>query len=462
MHPSSKHNILVTDDEASIRSALKEILEFEGYNVDEAESGKKALSLLEKKSYSAIFLDIKMQGMDGFEVIEAINDKGYTTPVIMLTGHGNIETAIQATKLGAFDFLQKPPDLNRLLITVRNALNQGKLREQNKGLRRTLGKVSDIVGDSDAIKRIKDTIRKVAPTEARVLITGENGTGKELVARWLHEFSKRCDGPFVEVNCAAIPADLLESELFGHEEGSFTGATKRRIGKFEQANNGTLFLDEIGDMSSSAQAKVLRALQENKITRVGGTESIQINVRILSATNKDLPLEIKENRFREDLYHRLNVIPIHVPPLRERRKDIGLLVNHFINQMAGSDIHFDGKYFSKEALVLLESFEWSGNVRELHNVVERIGILASEPEIDADTVRMFVNIPATNSAEDSLMAFITQYDNFQLFKEAAEDRFIRYHLDKNEWNISQTADQIGIQRSHLYNKIKKYDIKRSL
>lgn len=460
MSSNAGKHILITDDEASIRSALREILEFEGYTADEAENGKTALEKLSKNNYGVMFLDIKMKGMDGFEVLEEINQRGLHVPVIMLTGHGTIETAIQATKLGAFDFLQKPPDLNRLLITVRNALQQGKLKEQNKAMRRSLVNVSEIVGESSSIKQIKDTIRKVAPTDARVLITGENGTGKELVARWLHEYSRRNDGPFIEVNCAAIPAELLESELFGHEQGAFTGASRKRIGKFEQADKGTLFLDEIGDMSSTAQAKVLRALQENKITRVGGTENIPVNVRILAATNKDLDAEIKENRFREDLYHRINVIPIHVPPLRERREDIPLLTEHFMAQMAGRDIVFEGKSFSNEALDLLKSLDWSGNVRELHNVVERLGILSNEPEIDADTVKMLVNIPGKSSFEGNFEDIIEEYGTFQEFKEAAEDKFIRYQLVKNEWNISQTADQIGIQRSHLYNKIKKYDIKR--
>lgn len=452
--------ILITDDEQRIRSALREILEFEGYLVDEAESGQEALDKLERNTYGAMFLDIKMKGMDGFEVLEKINEKELTLPVIMLTGHGTIETAVQATRLGAFDFLQKPPDLNRLLITVRNALQQGSLKQQNREMRRSLGKVSEIVGESRAINFIQATIRKVAPTDARVLITGENGTGKELVARWLHELSRRSDGPFVEVNCAAIPSELLESELFGHEEGAFTGASRRRIGKFEQANNGTLFLDEIGDMSATAQAKVLRALQESKITRVGGTENIPVDVRILAATNKDLPAEIKENRFREDLYHRLNVIPIHVPPLRERREDIPLLALHFLNEMAGRDIVFEGKEFSQEALDLLKSLDWSGNVRELHNVVERIGILSSDRLIDADTVKMLVSgMPSGNGAKN-FDDLLDEYESFQEFKEAAENVFVRFHLNKNEWNISQTADKIGIQRSHLYNKIKKYDLKR--
>ncbi|MFW6348503.1 MAG: sigma-54-dependent transcriptional regulator, partial [Cyclonatronaceae bacterium] len=326
-HPVLKPRIVVTDDEAGIRSALREILEFEGYEVEEAADGHQALKLLREREKAAIpektihlmLLDIKMKGIDGFEVLEAMKVEQLAVPVIMLTGHGTIEMAVQATRLGAFDFLEKPPDLNRLLITVRNALQQADLARENEKMKRAIPKASEIIGESVAIQRIKQTIGKVAPTEARVLITGENGTGKELVARSLHEQSRRSREPFVEVNCAAIPAELLESELFGHEEGAFTGASRQRIGKFEQAQGGTLFLDEIGDMSQDAQAKVLRALQESVITRVGGSERIKVNVRIFAATNKDLAAEIREKRFREDLYHRLNVIPIHVPPLRERR-----------------------------------------------------------------------------------------------------------------------------------------------
>jgi two-component system, NtrC family, nitrogen regulation response regulator NtrX len=452
-----KLKILLTDDESSIRKALREILEYENYEVFEAGSGIECLELIGKENVDLMLLDIKMQGMDGMEVMERLNDQGHDFPVIMLSGHGNIDAAVQATKLGAFDFLQKPPDLNRLLISVRNALEKQSLILENKKMRRRISRVNEIIGESDLIKNIRNTIKKVAPTDARVLITGENGTGKELVARWLHEYSRRNNGPFVEVNCAAIPAELLESELFGHEKGAFTGAAGRRIGKFEQADGGTLFLDEIGDMSPASQAKVLRALQENVITRVGGSEAIQVDVRVLSATNKDLKEEIAEHRFREDLFHRLSVIPIHVPPLRERRNDIELLARFFLEELAGRDIIFAGKSFSDEAIVKLKELEWSGNIRELHNVVERLGILSPENIIDADTIEM---LAMSKLEPDQFDGMLGDYEDFQEFKEASENLFIKYHLDKNDWNISQTADKIGIQRSHLYNKIKKYQIER--
>lgn len=458
-HPA---RILITDDESSIRSALKEILEFENYEVVEVSSGNQALEKLQEESFDLMLLDIKMKGIDGFEVLEALNKQKASLPVIMLTGHGTIEMAIQATKLGAYDFLQKPPDLNRLLITVRNALERGSLQRENRKMKRSAKSVSEIIGESEGIRQIKETIAKVAPTDARVLITGENGTGKELVARSLHEQSRRSAEPFVEVNCAAIPTELLESELFGHEEGAFTGAKRQRIGKFEQAHNGTLFLDEIGDMSSNAQAKVLRALQENTIVRVGGTESIKVNVRVLAATNKDLNLEIQEGRFREDLFHRLNVIPIKVLPLRERKEDIPLLANAFLLQMAASDIVFEGKFFSDDAIGSLKEMEWTGNVRELHNVVERLGILSSGAEITASEVKQLAGgIGSAQAARTNGMdEMLEEYDDFQSFKEAAELMFVEYQLEKHSWNISQTADSIGIQRSHLYNKIKKYKLTR--
>lgn len=462
MSSTQTARILITDDESSIRSALREILEFENYQVEEAASGDQALEKLRKETFDLMLLDIKMKGIDGFEVLEAINEEKLNLLVIMLTGHGTIEMAIQATKLGAFDFLQKPPDLNRLLITVRNALERGTLQRENRKMKRSVPSVSEIIGESEGIRQIKGTIAKVAPTDARVLITGENGTGKELVARSLHEQSRRSAEPFVEVNCAAIPSDLLESELFGHEEGAFTGAKRQRIGKFEQAHNGTLFLDEIGDMSSTAQAKVLRALQENTIVRVGGTESIKVNVRVLAATNKDLKVEIQENRFREDLFHRLNVIPIQVLPLRERKGDIPLLANAFLLDMAANDIIFEGKSFSDDAMSALQEMEWTGNVRELHNVVERLGILSSGTEITAKDVKALAGgVGSLQSVKETAMGdMLEEYDDFQSFKEAAELMFVEYQLEKHSWNISQTADSIGIQRSHLYNKIKKYNLTR--
>lgn len=449
--------ILLTDDEKSIRKALGEILELEGYKVLESDNGVAALDIAAKQKIDLMFLDIKMKGMDGMEVLEKLSENGPDFPVIMLSGHGSVETAVQATKLGAYDFLEKPPDLNRLLITVRNALDKTRLVKQNRTMRRKITNVTELIGESKVMQDIKETLQRVAPTDARVLITGDNGTGKELVARWLHEYSNRNDGTFVDVNCAAIPSELMESELFGHEKGSFTGATQQRIGKFEQAHEGTLFLDEIGDMSPSAQAKVLRALQESVITRVGGNESITVNVRVVAATNKDLQEEISEGRFREDLFHRLNVIPVHVPPLKERRSDIPLLAQKFLDDLAAKEIHFAGKKFTDAAMEKLTTMNWPGNVRELHNVVERLAILSNDPEINVDLV---CRLTSDNSKSSDMGDVMENVTDFQLYKEETEKRFLIYHLNRNDWNISQTADEIGIQRSHLYNKLNKYGIER--
>ncbi|MCC5926293.1 MAG: sigma-54-dependent Fis family transcriptional regulator [Bacteroidetes bacterium] len=454
--------ILLTDDESGIRRALREILEFEGYEVLETSSGEEALTLLEQRTIDLMFLDVKMQGIDGLEVLQQLRAKGYSFPVIMLTGHGNIDTAVQSTRLGAFDFLQKPPDLNRLLISVRNALERNSLYKENRSMRRRISNVSEILGNSKAINHIRETIKRVAPTDARVLITGENGTGKELVARWLHELSKRTDKPLVEVNCAAIPAELLESELFGHEKGSFTGAVRQRIGKFEQAHGGTLFLDEIGDMPLSSQAKVLRALQEGQINRVGGTSSIQVDVRVIAATNKNLAEEIKQDRFREDLFHRLNVIPVHVPPLRERADDIPVLAEAFLEQLAAKDIIFADKSLNEAAIIKLQKLPWTGNVRELHNVIERLGILTQTSEIDEHSIDLLVMPAGRKEVDhaDPLNEMIHSCSSFHDFKEAAERAYLVSMLNKNDWNISNTADHIGIQRSHMYNKMKKYHIER--
>lgn len=383
-------HILIVDDEKSIRDTLKEILEYEKYEISEAGDGEAALSVLEKGGIDVVLCDIQMPKMDGIELLEKAVEKGIDSQFIMISAHGTIETAVDATKKGAYDFIQKPPDLNRLLLTVRNALDKTTLQTETKKLRKKVSKTLDIIGESTSIKEIKDTIDKVAPTEARVLITGENGTGKELVAHWLHQGSSRNDSELVEVNCAAIPSELIESELFGHEKGSFTSAHKQRIGKFEQANGGTLFLDEIGDMSLSAQAKVLRALQENKITRVGGDKSIKVNVRVLAATNKDLKKEIAEGNFREDLYHRLSVMIIQVPPLRKRVSDIPLLVDHFINQIA-TEYGNAKKEISDEALQSLSDYPWTGNIRELRNIVERL-VIMSESVISEKDVKKYVEI----------------------------------------------------------------------
>lgn len=455
---NKKPKVLVTDDEKSIRNSLRDILEFEDYHVLEAENGKEVFDILEEENVDLMLLDIKMKGMDGMEILSKLKQESHHFPVIMISGHGNIEIAVEATKKGAFDFIEKPPDLNRLLVSVRNALDQYRLTEENRNIKSRLPNVPRIIGESEPIKKIKRNINKVAQTNSRVMVTGENGTGKELVARWIHEKSNRSSGPFVEVNCAAIPADLLESELFGHEKGAFTGASSQRIGKFEQANGGTLFLDEVGDMSAAAQAKVLRALQENAIIRVGGTEKISVDVRVISATNKDLLDEIDSGGFREDLYHRLNVIPIHVPPLRERRKDIPLLAKEWLKQLAEKDIMFSGISFTDEALEELKKQDWSGNVRELQNAIERLGLLAENAEISKEDVE---NLTLSGRSKNGEVGnLVDETDTFQRFKESAERLFLLRKLDEHDWNISRTAEAIDIQRSHMYNKMKKYDIER--
>ncbi len=380
--------ILIIDDEAPIRRVLRDILENESYQAEEASTGKEALQQIKDQDFDAIFCDIKMPEMDGIETLEAIR-KESDVPVIMLSGHGTIETAVEAIKKGAFDFIPKPPDLNRLLITLRNALDKKNLTTENKVLKKAVKIQNKMIGESAPMLQVKNMISKVAPTNARVLITGENGTGKELVARQLHELSPRSHGPFIEVNCAAIPAELIESQLFGHEKGSFTSAIKQKKGDFELADGGTLFLDEIGDMSLSAQAKVLRALQENKIVRVGGEKEIPVNVRILAATNKNLKAEIEKGNFREDLYHRLSVIVIQVPPLRERKDDIPLLVNNFVELIA-QDMGKATPHFDAGAMEAMQQYQWTGNIRELHNIVERLVILCGST-ITKDDVTLFGN-----------------------------------------------------------------------
>lgn len=453
-----KPTILVTDDEKSIRNSLREILEFENYIVKEADGGKETLSQIKESKIDLLILDIKMKGMDGIEVLEKVKEIKPELPVVMISGHGTIKIAVEATKMGAFDFIEKPPDLNRLLISVRNALSTTELMEENKRIRTELNEISEMVGESSAIDHIKETVGKVAPSTSRVLITGENGTGKELVAKWIHEKSKRAAKKFIDVNCAAIPSELLESELFGHEKGAFTGASERRIGKFEQADGGTLFLDEIGDMSAEAQSKVLRVLQENKITRVGGTDSIEVDVRVLCATNRDLEKEIRENRFRQDLYHRINVIPIHLPPLRERREDIPLLAKWFLNKLSEKEIIYAGKSFNEAALDEMKSLNWSGNVRELQNAVERMALLSEGDTIDRDDVLKFATM--SGGSKMDLNELAEQSLTFQEYKEKAERSYLLQKLDEHNWNVSATADAIDIQRSHIYNKMKKYDIER--
>jgi DNA-binding NtrC family response regulator len=376
-------NILIIDDEKAIRKTLSEILSYEGYKIEEAGDGEEGLKRFREKTYDVVLCDIKMPKLDGIEFLDKAREANPDVPVIMISGHGTIETAVEAVKKGAYDYISKPPDLNRLLITIRNAMDKNNLVTEAKVLKRKVSKVEEMIGESGPILKIRETIDKVAPTDARILVTGENGVGKELVARWVHEKSNRAAGPLVEVNCAAIPSELIESELFGHEKGSFTSAVKQRIGKFEQAHGGTLFLDEIGDMSLSAQAKVLRALQEGKITRVGGDKDISVDVRVIAATNKDLLREVDEKNFRLDLYHRLSVIIIHVPSLNERREDIPLLVDKFLGDIC-ADYGISKKGIDREALDALKTHNWTGNIRELRNVVERLIILSGKTIVPDD------------------------------------------------------------------------------
>ena len=385
--------ILVIDDEKSIRNTLKEILEYEGHEVQDAADGLEGLKKIESEKFDIVLCDIKMPKMDGLELLDKIMELQSETPVSMISGHGTIETAVEAIKKGAYDFISKPLDLNRMLITLRNALDRSSLVKETKTLKKKISRSNDMVGDSAPIRKIKDMIAKVAPTDARVLITGENGTGKELVAKWIHEQSDRNTSPLVEVNCAAIPSELIESELFGHEKGAFTSAVKQRIGKFEQAHNGTLFMDEIGDMSLSAQAKVLRALQENKITRVGGEKDIAVNVRIIAATNKDLKKEIEKGNFREDLYHRLSVIVIQVPSLNERADDIPMIADYFMEQIC-EEYKMPKKSFTEDAYAELKKISWTGNIRELRNVVERLIILCDKSITGSDVQNFAAKVSA--------------------------------------------------------------------
>jgi two-component system, NtrC family, nitrogen regulation response regulator NtrX len=455
--------ILVIDDEQAIRDTLVEILKFEGYEVETASNGKEGLEFINNKGYDVILSDVKMPGIDGIELLERSREIAADTPVVMISGHGNIELAVEAVRKGAYDFISKPPDLNRLLITLRNAVEKNNLVIETKVLKRKVTKTRDMVGDSPAIEKIKQTIEKVAPTDARVLITGENGTGKELVARWIHEKSNRSNAPLIEVNCAAIPAELIESELFGHEKGAFTTAIKQRIGKFEQADGGTLFLDEIGDMSLSAQAKVLRAIQEGIITRVGGDKQIKVDVRILAATNKNLHDEIEKGNFRLDLYHRLSVILLHVPSLNERKDDIPTLADKFLKEICEENGH-PKKSFTSEAISALKEINWTGNIRELHNVVERLFILGGEKITDDDVYTFAYNSGGASKSKNpengNALVDVSKYEKFQDFKDYSEKVFLEDKLSKNNWNVAKTAIEIDIQRSHLYNKIDKYNLKR--
>ncbi len=443
--------LLVVDDEAGIRESLGKVLRYEGFAVDTAPDGATALALAARQPFDLIFLDVKMPGMDGLEVLARLGEGGLATPVVIISGHGTIDTAVQATKLGAFDFLEKPLDADRVLVTLRNALAWLDQQRQIEQLRQRLGEGEQIVGESQAVKALLKAIERVAPTDARVLITGENGSGKELVARRIHRLSARAEGPFVDVNCAAIPNELIESELFGHEKGSFTGAHQQRMGRFEQADGGTLFLDEIGDMSLSAQAKVLRVLQEGKFERVGGTVTQQVNVRVIAATNKDLLAEAAENRFREDLYYRLNVVPLEVPPLRERPDDIPLLAKHFM-ELYLREQGMRPRLFTPAALEQLRGYRWPGNIRELRNLVERLLIMAPGDRIEVE------DIPLPGGEAASGEAGLFAAPSFQAFKERSEAVFLARKLREHGGNVSRTARALEMQRSNLYKKIERYGL----
>ncbi|MBX2845836.1 MAG: sigma-54 dependent transcriptional regulator [Saprospiraceae bacterium] len=449
----AKPSLLIIDDEAVIRQTIRDIFEFEKYEVEEAGDGIEGLAKIKDKRYDVVLLDIKMPEMDGMEVLEKIQILQPDLPVVMISGHGTLENAVEAVKMGAYDFISKPPDLNRLLITVRNAHEKTQQVKTIKKLRKKVTGVKEIVGESNGIADIKELIEKIAPTDARVLVTGENGTGKELVARMIHAKSDRSGGPIVEVNCAAIPSELIESELFGHEKGSFTSAHKQRIGKFEQANGGTLFLDEVGDMSLSAQAKVLRALQESKITRVGGDKELDVDVRVVAATNKNLMKAIDKGEFRMDLYHRLSVMVMHLPSLNDRSDDIPLLVDHFVTSICEEYGKPEPK-ITKTAYDALKNINWTGNIRELRNVVERLIILCPE-KIDKKDVEQYSNKPAQGA---ELLNVYKRYDHFDEFKGEMEKGFISYHLDKHDWNTEKTARELNMSEDDLKLLVKRFEL----
>ena len=447
-------NILIVDDDASVSGALRQVFEYESHRVTVAPNGAVGLERLVDDNPDVVFLDVKMPEMDGLEVLTKMRKLDSRTPVIMISGHGNIDTAVEATRRGAYDFLEKPLDTARLFVTLRNALDMHGLKRSVESLQTEVESRYEIVGSSHQIRQMLMRIEKVAPTRARVLITGENGTGKELVARAVHRLSDRRDRPFVEVNCAAIPSELIESELFGHMKGSFTGAVADRAGKFEQADGGILFLDEIGDMSFAAQAKVLRVLEQGVVVRVGGSRSLRVDVRVIAATNKDLAEEIENDRFREDLYYRLNVVPIELPPLRERRDDIPMLVKHFTTLMVRTG-RASRKHFTDDALARLKGMDWPGNVRELRNAVERFLILAEGDEIRAKDVRLLSG-RSPGAAVQALLAS----SSFTDFKDRAERAFIEHKLRDHDWNVTETARAVGMPRSNLYKKIHKYGLER--
>jgi len=451
--------VLIVDDEAGIRAALAQLLEYEGYEVRAVASGKEGLAAYEQFGPQLTFLDVKMEGIDGIETLKRLRAHDPEAVVVMISGHATIQDAVEATHLGAYDILEKPLDTDRILVTLRNAIGHLALREENVRLREKIEKHGEIVGRSAPIRALVDQIERVAATGARVLITGENGTGKELVARALHAQSTRAKGPFVEVNCAAIPSELIESELFGHMKGSFTGAVQDRPGKFEQADGGTLFLDEIGDMSLAAQAKALRVLQEGEVTRIGGQKTRKVDVRVIAATNKRLEEEIAAGRFREDLYYRLNVVPIVVPALRERREDIPMLVQHFIQRLA-TEGGMGAKSMEPVALERLASLDWPGNVRELRNTVERLLILARGPRVLLADVERLVGARSGEAAAGGGVGPLEQYTTYEEFKLASERAFLLVKLRQFDWNVAETARALDMPRSNLYKKIERHGLTR--
>src|ERR671911_1686990 len=451
-----KSRILVIDDEAAIRDSLRMILEYEGYEFLGAASGQDGLAMEERENPDLVFLDIKMPGMDGLEALERIKASNETLPVVMISGHATVSTAVEATKLGAFDFIEKPLASERVLVTIRNALDRSRLADENRSLKRVVEVRHQLVGESAGLKRVTESIRRAAPTNATVLITGESGVGKELVARAVHRNSLRHRERFIQVNCAAIPDDLIESELFGHEKGSFTGATEKQIGKFEQADKGTIFLDEVGDMSLKTQAKVLRVLQEGEVERLGSSRTIKVDVRVIAATNKNLDEEIEKGEFRDDLYFRLAVIPIYVPPLRERAEDIPLLVKHFVDLFSREN-NFRPKKITPPAMDVLQRYRWKGNIRELRNTVERLIIMTPADSIDLPDLPESIRVdgPSRGPDNDTVKA-----GTLREHKEVSERAFLVQKLRETGWNISKTAELIDTPRSNLYKKLEQYNIKQ--
>jgi len=448
---AANSRILVVDDETSIRESLRMILEYEGFRVEEAASGSEALVKISERPSDALLLDVKMPEMDGLQVLKAVRERGYEMPVVVISGHGDVATALEATRLGAFDFLEKPLQRDRVLLALRNAMQNYRLERENRQLRQ---EPLELVGTSRAMQVLRETIAKAGPTSATVLITGESGTGKELVARAIHAASSRRDRPLVQVNCAAIPDELIESELFGHEKGSFTGAVRKQIGKFVAADGGTIFLDEVGDMSPRTQAKVLRVLQNGEVEPVGADATVQVDVRVVAATHRDLRQEIAEGRFREDLYYRLNVVPIQTPPLRERLSDIRELVDYFVHRFAREN-NYRVRSFTEEAMDHLQALPWRGNVRELKNLIERLLILSPNDPIDKEDV-----VAASGGLRPELSESLLQARTLRDFRELSEKLFILHKLEENGWNVTQTAKAIETPRSNLYKKMEQYAIQR--